>query len=541
MALGPGNHLLYGDNATVMRDMMGSQSVDLIYLDPPFQSDRNYNLIYSTMTGLPVPEQAEAFCDTWTLNASKADLLENMSHLLKNANVDSAYLNLWETWIRALEHTQPHLLAYLYYMVERLLWMKPILKNHGSIYLHCDPTASHYIKVMMDGIFGHQNFRNEIIWKRTSAHSDSKKWGGVHDTILFYSKSDKFRWNPVYLPHDEEYVKRAYRFTDARGVYRQHEIIRTASMGPRPNLAYEYKGYTPQWGWRTIKPKLEALDADNRIGWSKSGRPFLKRYLHEQKGNAITDIIMDIPPVGSMSKARLGYPTQKPKALLKRIIEASSNPGDTIFDPFCGCGTTIYATQELGQRTWIGCDIAVLAIKLIKGELLEEYRLAEGSDFTVTGIPVSVESARELFKKDPLQFQHWAVEHMKGFVNSKMSGDRGIDGRIYYQTDSGLRSLIISVKGGKLKATDIRDLNGTVSVTGDADMGGLISLEKPTPKMYAEAVAAGTYTFRDIKYPRCQLLTVEDILEGKRIFESPTRIGAKKQTGQGALPLAGAS
>jgi len=537
MPLGPGNHLLYGDNATVMRDKMGSRSVDLIYLDPPFQSDRNYNLIYSTLTGLPVPEQAEAFCDTWTLNASKAELTENLSKLLHDADVDGTYLQFWETWVRALENTQPHLLAYLYYMVERLLWMKPILKDTGSIYLHCDPTASHYIKVMLDGIFGHQNFRNEIIWKRTSAHSDSKKWGAVHDTILFYSKSGKFTWNPVHLAHDPTYVANFYRFKDARGAYRQHEIIRTASMGPRPNLSYEYKGYKPEWGWRMVREKLEALDADGRLIWSKSGRPYRKTYLSGQKGTAITDVITDISPVSGMAKDRIGYPTQKPKALLSRIIQASSNPGDVIFDPFCGCGTTVYAAQEVGQRTWIGCDIAILAVKIIKDELTERYRLVEGVDFDIDGIPASVESARVLFERDPLQFQHWAVESIRGFVNKRMSGDRGIDGRIYWQTPDGLRSLIISVKGGKLKAQDIRDLIGTVSTEPDADIGGLISLDEPSDQMRAAAKRVNPYVFSDTKYVGCQLLTVKDILEGKRRFDTPTPIGARKSTGQTALPF----
>jgi hypothetical protein len=271
--------------------------------------------------------------------------------------------------------------------------------------------------------------------------------------------------------------------------------------------------------------------------WSSSGRPYRKNYLLEQRGTAITDMVIDIPPVSAQAKDRLGYPTQKPKALLTRIIQASSNPGDVIFDPFCGCGTTIYATQDLGQRQWIGCDIAILAVKIIQRELTERYRLSEGVDYTVDGIPASVDSARVLFERDPLQFQHWAVEHIGGFVNSRTSGDRGVDGRIYYQTDDGLRSLVISVKGGKLKAPDVRDLIGTVSNQRDADMGGLISFDEPTPKMKAEMNAVKPYVFRDVKYVGCQFLTVRDILEGKKRFQTPSRIGAKKATGQGALPL----
>lgn len=535
MALGPGNHLLYGDNATVMRTLMsGGRQADLIYLDPPFKSDRNYNLIYSTMTGKPVPEQAEAFCDTWTLNTTKADMLERLPQMMREAGVDATYLNFWTTWVTALQGNQTSLLAYLYYMVERLLWMKPILKDTGSIYLHCDPTASHYIKVMMDGIFGHQNFRNEIVWKRTSAHNDSKKWGAVHDTILFYSKSSRFTWNPVFLPHDPEYVSSFYRFTDANGPYRLHEIIRTASMGPRPNLSYEYKGYTPKWGWRMVREKVQALDDAGRLVWSKSGRPYRKIYLHEQKGTPITDVITDIAPVSAMAKDRLGYPTQKPRPLLKRIIEASSNPGDTIFDPFCGCGTTIYAAQEVGQREWIGCDIAILAIKLIREVLTERYRLSEGTDFTVTGIPNSVEAAQELFKRDPFQFEHWAVERVGGFPTKK-SGDRGIDGKLYYETDAGLRSMVLSVKGGGIKPEYVRELSGVVNDEPDADLGGFICLKPPTAKMIEAARDAGKFEYRGIEYPRVQLMTVEQILEGKMEFKTPTKVGSKISTGQKTL------
>jgi len=210
--------------------------------------------------------------------------------------------------------------------------------------------------MLQDGIFGQENFRNEIVWQRTSSHNDSKKWGSVNDTIFFYSKGDDYVWNPVFTGHEAKYVADFYRLKDERGIYRLDHIIRSASMGPRPNLAYEYKGYTPQWGWRMVRGKLEALDKDGRIQWSKSGRPYLKRYLDEQKGTAIKSNITDIPPIGAQAQERLGYPTQKPQGLLERIIEASSNKGDIVLDPFCGCGTTVHAAQKLG-RQWIGIDV----------------------------------------------------------------------------------------------------------------------------------------------------------------------------------------
>ena len=440
--------------------------------------------------------------------------------------------------MQALRQTQPHLLAYLVYMVQRLLYMKTLLRPRGSIYLHCDPEASHYIKVMMDGIFGHQNFRNEIVWKRTSAHSDTKRWGAVHDTILFYSTSDKFTWNPIYLAHDKDYLEKFYRFKDEQGVYRLHEIIRTASMGPRRNLAYEYKGYTPQWGWRRVRSKVEALDKAGRITWSKTGRPYLKRYLHEQEGTPITDVVVDIPPVGGVAKERLGYPTQKPIALLKRIIESSSPKDAVVFDPFCGCGTTIYAAHETGRK-WVGCDIAILAIKLIREILTERYRLHEEANFTVDGIPVSVEQAQELFNKDPFQFQHWAVERIGGFPMQKKVADQGIDGRLYFETKKTIKSMVLSVKGGTIRPTDVRDLRGVLERETDAELAGFISLREPTTAMKSEAAKAGMYDYAGVSYPRIQLLTIREIVGDKRDFQTPTKVGSRIATGQAVLPMEG--
>lgn len=541
VALGPGNHLLYGDNATVMRDMMGSQSVDLIYLDPPFKSDRNYNLIYSTMTGLPVPEQAEAFCDTWQMNTNKAELMERLPRLMRDAGVDAVYLNFWMTWVQALQGAQMHLLAYLYYMVERLLWMKPILKDTGSIYLHCDPSASHYIKVMMDGIFGHENFRNEIIWKRTSAHSSAKRYGPIHDVILFYSKGDTFTWNRQYQPHTQEYLASHYSKVTKDG--RAYTLSDLTAAGVRSGSSGQpWRGLDPTDKgnhWKFTIENLEKLDKQGRIYWSKKpgAWPRYIRYLDEVKGTPLQDIWTDISPVNAKAKERLGYPTQKPIALMKRIVGASSNPGDVIFDPFCGCGTTIYATQEVGQRTWIGCDIAILAVKLIREILTERYRLSDDVDFSVAGVPNSHEAAEDLFRRDPFQFQHWAVERVGGFPMLKKVADRGIDGRIYYESDGGLRSMVLSVKGGKVKPEYIRELIGTMGAEREADLAGFICLNEPTPQMKQAAAKAGVFTYRDVQYPRVQILTIKDIVEGKKEFKSPTKVGSRISTGQRALPI----
>ena len=252
-------------------------------------------------------------------------------------------------------------------MGARLLELSRVLKPSGSLYLHCDASASSYLRVILDAILGADNFRNEIAWKRTSSHNDSKKWAHIHDTLLFYAGRG-FTWNPVYLPHDPEYVRKFYRFEDARGRYRLHEIIRTASMGPRPNLAYEYKGYRPEWGWRMVREKVEKLDAEDRLTWSSTGRPYLKRYLHEQKGTPCSGLWLDIPPLCHTAAERLGYPTQKPLALLERIIAASSRMGDVVLDPFAGCGTSTHAAQKMGRK-WIAIDQSALAVNLLRKRL----------------------------------------------------------------------------------------------------------------------------------------------------------------------------
>jgi DNA modification methylase len=533
------NHLYYGDNLSIMQKMP-RHAVDLIYLDPPFNSQQNYNLLYKTMTGKPVPEQADAFCDTWEMDAQKEALARSMPVLMREYGVEDYYVQFWHLWMQALRHTQPHLLAYLIYMVERLLHMKVILKPTGSIYLHCDPTASHYIKVMMDGIFGHQNFQNEIVWKRTYGHGDSRTWSRVSDYILFYTAGPKFTWNIPYGDHSDEYLKSHYGQTDSNG--RAFQLTSILSPSSRPNMMYEWKGFpSPPLGWRYSRERMKALDDAGSIwyptrkdgSYDTSKRPRFIRYLDEQKGTVATTIWTDIAPINSRSKERLGYPTQKPVALLERIINASTNEGDTVFDPFCGCGTTIYAAEKT-NRKWIGCDIAILSVKLIREVLAEKYRLTEGVQFQVNGIPVSVEQAQELFKKDPFQFEHWIVERVGGFPTKK-TGDKGIDGRMYFETRGALKSMVLSVKGGKLRPTDVRDLRGVLADDQDAEMAGFLSLQEPSKAMKEAGAMAGQYEYSGIKYDRIQFLTVADILEGKREFHTPTKMGSKIATGQ--MPL----
>ena len=552
------NKLWYGDNLTIMQSM-GKYSVDLIYLDPPFNSKQNYNLLYKTMTGKPVPEQVEAFCDTWEMDAHKESIARTMPVLMREHGVDDYYVDFWRLWMQALRNTQPHLLAYLIFMVQRLLHMKTLLRPTGSIYLHCDPTASHYIKVMMDGIFGHNNFRNEIVWKRTGSHGGSRRWGPVHDTILFYSATDNYVWNRQFQSYDEKYLEDFYRFYDKRGRYRLVTLtgagVRTGDSGkpwrkvdpthsgrhwavPKSALQGAYPDRI-DLGELSTPEKLDLLDQAGLIYWPKKGSvPQQKRYSDENPGVGVQDIITDIGPISSHSKERMGYPTQKPVTLLERIIKASSNKGDVVFDPFCGCGTTIYAAEKTG-RQWIGCDIAILSIKLVRDILASDrFRLVEGHDYTVNGIPTSVEGAQVLFDKDPSVFQNWFVERVGGFPMQRKSADRGIDGRIYFETQHGLREMMIQVKGGKhVRPTDVRDLRGVLEREPNAELAGFLSITPPTKAMISEASEAGTYEYQGRQYPRIQFLTTREVLEDKREFNMPTRVNTRISTGQQALAL----
>ena len=555
-------------------ERMPKQYVDLIYLDPPFKSQQNYNLLYKTLTGKPVPEQAEAFCDTWEMDAQKWELAQKMPILMREYDVPDYYVEFWRLWIQALKNTQPHLLAYLIYMVRRLLHMKVILRKTGSIYLHCDPTASHYIKVMMDGIFGHQNFKNEIIWRRTGAHNKSERWGPVHDVILFYTASDKYTWNHPKQPYmqghvDEHFAKDDLGYKTAYyGNVLTGSGLRNGESG-RPWMGFDPSAKNRHWAvpgklWEDCGlddhglSQHQKLDLLYQAGMIKivdgQAWPMYERRIRAGEGPATGDIWAyqpytdgtvfgskagidtDVSWMKPRSKDRLGYPTQKPIGLLKRILLASSNEGDIVFDPFCGCGTTIYAAHET-NRNWIGCDIAILAIKLIREILTEKYRLKEDTHFDVQGIPGSVEAAKELFDSDPFQFQHWAVERAGGFPTQQRSNDKGVDGRLYFETKDGLREMVISVKGGTIRPTDVRDLRGVLEREDNAKLAGFISLHAPTRAMRDEASRARKYSYNDIEYDRMQFLTIEDMLVGKREFHTPTKIGSRIATGQQVLAL----
>lgn len=526
------NVLYYGDNLGILKKHIPDACVDLIYLDPPFNSSRSYNVLFRDESGRDSDAQIVAFEDTWHWGHKTEELYHD---LITDAPAKvSATISALMTIVG-----RNQMMAYLVMMAARLVELHRVLKPTGSLYLHCDPTASHYLKIILDSIFGAENFRNEIVWQRTSSHNDSKKWSSIHDIIFYYTKSNKYTWNPVYTDHDPDYVSAFYRHKDERGIYRQDHIIRSASMGERPNLVYEYKGYKPRWGWRVVREKLEALDADNRIEWSKSGRPYLKRYLHEQKGTPIKSVITDIHPVGAQAAERMGYPTQKPESLLERIVKASSNEGDLVLDPFAGCGTTIAAAQKLGRR-WIGIDITHLGIALLKYRLQDAFKLAANVDYRVVGEPTSVQGARELATNDRYQFQWWALSLLRAKPlggsedgKGKKGKDRGIDGLIHFLEYSGksgkpeTKTVLIQVKSGKVKSGDVRDLVGTLERENGA-IGVFVTLEAPSKDMQTEAVSAGFYTGADgVRYPRIQIATIADLLDGKGIA-MPTRSATLK-------------
>ena len=576
------NKLYYGDCFTVMQEM-NLGSVDLIYLDPPFKSNQDYNAIYEDETGRPLPDQIEAFSDTWTLNAETERAIRHMPVLMREAGVTDEIAEFWRLWMNALRNTNGPLLAYLSYMVQRLLLMKGTLKPTGSIYLHCDPTASHYVKVMMDAIFGHENFRNEIVWRRTGSHNSRRTYGAIHDTILFYSKSEKYKFNIHKRPYAAEHVKRRYKI-DAAGRAKQTTggNILTGAGASGGESGLPWKGFDPtikdrHWAVPTFLTKqlpldkanagvLERLDALYDMGLIEikvgAAWPHPVRYLLPDDGQPFQDIWAyqpytdgtlfgtdegiddDVMWPGPTSSERLGYKTQKPLGLLKRIIRVSTNPGDLVFDPFCGCATTLEAAERL-ERRWIGIDIAIHAVKRVaKVRLVERLKLVEGIDFAIKGVPHNLEGARDLWGRDKYHFQKWAVEQVDGFVTTRQSGDGGVDGRIYFampENDAnkrrGLESMAVEVKGGKNVGINVvRELRGVLD-NDQALMAGLIILEplgERKERNFRNFMAdAGDMDALGMKYARMQMLTVAETLDGKR-FHTPGAVGRVEQA---ALPL----
>ncbi len=505
------NVLYYGDNLDILRNHIPDESVDLIYLDPPFNSNATYNVLFKEPGGESSEAQISAFEDTWHWGLESERALQEIGQ----SEITSAEVKEFMSVLPKLVGKRTDMAAYLTMMCVRLLELRRVLKDAGSIYLHCDPTASHYLKLLMDTIFGVKNFRNEITWRRTNAKGLAfTRLSSNHDTILCYTKSDNWIWNPQYKEHNVEYVQKFYRFIESDTGRRYQLADLTNPNRNRPNLTYEFLGVTRVWRW--TKERMQEAYEKGLVVQNKPGSvPRLKRYLDEQEGSPLDDLWEDIPPIQSQAQERLGYPTQKPEALLERIINASSNEGDVVLDPFCGCGTAIVAAQKL-NRKWIGIDVTYLAIGLMEWRL---KNLTPPPKYEVIGEPVDLTGARALAEKDKYQFQWWAVTRTGGqpYGEKKKGADTGIDGYIYYMDEKNkIKKAIVSVKGGKTVGVSmIRDL-GHVIEREKSDIGVFITLEHPTKPMEEEAAKKGFYHSPLGKdYPRLQILTIEEILHGK--------------------------
>ncbi len=524
------NTLYYGDNLHVLREHVKDESVDLIYLDPPFNSNANYNILFKGPGGDSSESQIEAFEDTWHWNESAESAFDGV---MRSGNT-AAF-----TLLRAMRDFlgDNDMMAYLAMMAVRLIELHRVLKPTGSLYLHCDPTASHYLKIMLDAIFGPERFRSEVVWKRSSAHSSAKRWSPVHDVIFMYTKGDKYTWNPVYQPLPQETADAWYNNVE-EGTGRRFNRADLTAAGTRTGPSGQpWRGVDPTTKGRhwaipgfvkdvvaglDTQAALDALDVAGRIFWpkKKGGSPMLKRYLDEAKGIPALDVITDISPLNNVSIERLGYPTQKPEALLHRIIYASSNEGDVVLDPFCGCGTTVAAAQQM-RRQWIGIDITFIAVDLIDKRLRDTYGSEVRATYEVHGIPRDVGGAGALFRANPFDFERWAVSVVGGqpHQRAEQAGDKGVDGWIRFPvSDRDIGRVIVSVKGGRqLNPAMVRDLHGTVE-SQRADMGLLVTLGEPTRGMREEARRSGTYTHPLTRhsYPRLQVSTVDELLRGRQ-------------------------
>ncbi len=547
------NTLYYGDNLDILKRYVEDESVDLVYLDPPFKSSQNYNILFKEQNGSRAASQIRAFEDTWTWDQEdEATFAEIVTAGGRVADVMQAF----RAFLGPCD-----MLAYLVMMAPRLVELRRVMKPTASIYLHCDPAASHYLKMLMDAVFGPGNFRTEIVWKRSFAHSDAKQGraqhGRIHDVILFYTKTDEWSWNHIFTPYDESYVEGFYKHVEpATG--RRYQLTDLSAAKPggdtkyewrvkrrvdggewesdledewkKPQKGYEYKGVPPYKGrsWAYSRANMIEYAKTGRVCYTGTGTPRYKRYLDEMPGVPLQDWWGDIGPIAAQAAERLGYPTQKPEALLERVIQASSNKGDLVLDPFCGCGTTVAVAQKL-KRRWIGIDITHLAITLMKQRLKDAF--GDSVEFKIVGEPVSVPDAAALAESDPYQFQWWAL----GLVGARPAegqkgADKGIDGKIIFQGDQAgkFETVIISVKAGSTNVSHVRDLHGVVDRE-KAAMGVLITMQDHTGPMKEEAVTAGFYESEmwGKKYPKIQLLTVADLLSGKQIAMPPIKqVGA---------------
>ena len=532
------NTLYFGDNLEVMREM-GDQCVDLICTDPPFNSGRDYNAF---LTGSLA--QSKAFTDTWTWDNPAQDSRADIERRARTSDTYKALDNCLKGYDLVLQNAvsgnKGAMRAYLAFMGLRLAEMHRLLKDTGSIYLHCDPTASHYLKCIMDAVFDEDNFRNEIVWQRTNAHNDGKQYGRVHDTILFYSKSKRRVWNPIYTEHDPGYIKKFYRHSDERGLYRIGDL-HAPGVTQEGESGKPWKGINPSdvgrhWSvprreaWPegveapedyetlSVHKKLDALDANGLIYWPPKGKvPQFKRYLSTSKGTRVHDIIIDIYPLASNSKEKLGYPTQKPLALYERMIKASSNEGDLVMDPFAGCGTTIDAAHTL-NRFWIGIDLTILSLDPMRRRLADRHGLQPSRDYEIHGYPTNMQEVHMLVRDERKyhDFSNWAVTRL-GLQPTKSVGDGGKDGEAHvghitlWDPDAAETTntrILAEVKSGKPTISQVRAFCRVMDKN-DA-IGVFITIEPVSAGMRQEAADMGTFTHNNETFPRLQFWQIDD-------------------------------
>lgn len=547
------NSLFYGDNLAILREYLSDESVDLIYLDPPFNSNRSYNVLFKDEGGQEAEAQITAFEDTWHWNAATERTYHEM---IQNAPANVAQM------IGALREFvgTNQMMAYLVMMAARLVELHRVLKPTGSLFLHCDTTASHYLKIILDTIFGVNNFRNEITWKRSAAHNDpTTRLGRISDVILFYSKTEDNTFNRLYTAYSQEYISSEWKELPSGRFYKSENML-----DPQNKMKeYDFMGTVARWRYTPEKlmelwnaPQTEVPNSHGRIKLGKDGKP-IKRcriiFLDEMPGVPLQDIWDDIKYIAGGASEGLGYPTQKPLALLERIIQISSNEGDVVLDPFCGCGTAIAAAHKL-NRKWIGIDITHLSISLMKYRIKDMFDLTEKKDYQVIGEPEDVQSAQQLAKDDRYQFQWWALSLVQAKPlggegrEGKKGSDKGIDGVINFINEKNkTERVLIQVKSGHVKSGDVRDLRGVLDRE-EAALGVFITLEEPSKDMNTEAVSSGYY-HSDLwqkDYPRIQILTIEELLSGKGIdmpksapgqtFKQAEKV-KKKQGKQGELGI----
>lgn len=509
------NKLFFGDNLTYLKQLHKEHPngfIDLCYNDPPFNSKRNYNVLFESIDMTNSKAQREAFTDTWS-SVSYIDTLNEISDL----DIDLYKFLMALNDMRFSKSS----VSYLTIMAIRIYYIHKLLKPTGSFYLHCDPTMSHYLKLICDLVFGEKNFRNEIVWKRKSSvgqsNYQSKQFGYNIDIILFYSKTKNNTFNSIYEDNNQDYIDKFFIHKEAGG--RIYRLATLTSPSMRPNLVYDYKGHKPpDKGW--------AVSFNKMVEWERIGKIYIpedknkriqrKIYLDELKGQLIQALWDDINVISPSAKERLGYPTQKPEALLERIIYASSNEGDLVADFFCGCGTTIAAAEKLNRR-WLGIDISHLAVKLIAERIgIEKLN----KTFEIHGFPKDIDSARELannVKGGRLEFEQWIVEVMLSGILNQNRTEMGFDGyRTFIDGLNNKHIVMIEVKSGHVTMAQFNHFIMTVN-NRNGSIGIFVCFkDQITKNMQIAAKNEGKFRIENMDIcEKIQISTVEDLLDGR--------------------------